>query len=329
MLSKTDSAGFWLYGWDYENRMTSARNRNKIVRYQYDALGRRVLRHGKAVGANAKYTYDGLDVILDDGSDGVIKYQNGLGIDDKLKFTVNGQAKYFLQDRLGSTVGLADSSGTVVSSASYDSFGNSTNNLSTRYQYTGREYDSFTGLYFYRARWYDANLGRFISQDPIGFAGGDVNLFGYVRNNPIKFTDPMGFCPSTNEPCNGQSNPKLWDKPQFGDGPYTKQNPFTSIESGNVTSFWDDPLGTIGNGVGYYCYNFFGKGLFGDLGARGAGGGVPGGGEMLNTLELGPDLYNTLDTVDRRNQDLNDALRCAQGDCSPSPYKKGDGLGWW
>ena len=192
MLSKADTTGFWIYSWDYENRMVTARKQNKIVRYQYDALGRRVLRMGKNIGSTAKYTYDGLDVILDDGSEGIVKYQNGLGIDNKLKMVTNGNAKYFLQDHLGSTVGLVDSSGNITSSASYDSFGNSTNNLSTRYQYTGREKDEFTGLHYYRARWYDANLGRFISEDPIGFAGEDMNLYGYVWNNPAMFRDPRG-----------------------------------------------------------------------------------------------------------------------------------------
>ena len=195
MLSKSDTTGFWIYSWDYDNRMVSARKQNKVVRYQYDALGRRVSRHGKGVGATAKYTYDGLDIILDDGSEGIVKYQNGLGIDNKLKMNVNGNAKYFLQDHLGSTVGLADSSGNITSSASYDSFGNTTTNLSTRYQYTGREKDEFTGLHYYRARWYDANLGRFISEDPIGFAGGDVNLFAYVGNNPLNYKDPSGNHP--------------------------------------------------------------------------------------------------------------------------------------
>lgn len=152
MLSKSDSSGYWIYGWDYENRMTTARKQNKIVRYKYDALGRRVSRLGKGVGATAKYTYDGLDVVMDDGSEGIVKYQNGLGIDNKLKMIANGNAKYFLQDHLGSTVGLTDANGAIVSSASYDSFGNSTNNLTTRYQYTGREKDVFTGLMYYRAR---------------------------------------------------------------------------------------------------------------------------------------------------------------------------------
>jgi hypothetical protein len=48
-------------------------------------------------------------------------------------------------------------------------------------------------LQYSRARFYDAKLGRFISEDPIGFRGGDVNLFGYVGNNPQNFTDPSGL----------------------------------------------------------------------------------------------------------------------------------------
>ena len=193
LLSKSDASGYWIYGWDYENRMTTARKQNKTVRYQYDALGRRISRLGKAVGVTARYTYDGMDVVMDDGSAGIIKYQNGLGIDNKLKVSIDGTAKYFLQDHPGSTAGLTDGNGTLVASANYDSFGNSTNNLTTRYQYTGREEDEFTGLNYYRARWYDANLGRFISEDPIGFRGGDVNLFGYVNNNSVNRKDPLGL----------------------------------------------------------------------------------------------------------------------------------------
>ncbi|MBK8151294.1 MAG: RHS domain-containing protein [Acidobacteria bacterium] len=55
--------------------------------------------------------------------------------------------RYFIADHLGSTNALTDSSGNVTSSASYDSFGNATGNLATRYRFTGREYDDFTGLH--------------------------------------------------------------------------------------------------------------------------------------------------------------------------------------
>ena len=60
------------------------------------------------------------------------------------------------------------------------------------FQYTGRENDG-TGLYYYRARYYSPTLQRFISEDPIGFEGGDVNFYAYVLNNPIRFQDPFGL----------------------------------------------------------------------------------------------------------------------------------------
>ncbi|MCP5005566.1 MAG: hypothetical protein GY941_16755, partial [Planctomycetes bacterium] len=60
------------------------------------------------------------------------------------------------------------------------------------YAFTGREWDEKAGLYYYRARYYDANTGRFIQGDPIGFAGGDVNFYVYVQNNPVNFIDPVG-----------------------------------------------------------------------------------------------------------------------------------------
>jgi len=193
MVSKSEGKELWRYVWDYENRLTIASTRKQTIRYRYDALGRRVQRYFVGGKENAKFIYDGLDVVADDNNGVLTKYQNGLGIDNKLKMTTSGTAKYFLADHLGSTVGLTDASGNVSSSASYDSFGNSTNNLNTRYQFTGREFDNFTGLYFYRARWYDTNLGRFISEDPIGFAGGDVNLYGYVKNKSLSRRDPMGL----------------------------------------------------------------------------------------------------------------------------------------
>jgi RHS repeat-associated protein len=64
--------------------------------------------------------------------------------------------------------------------------------VDTRYRYTGREFDGETGLYYYRARYYDANVGRFIGQDPIGFEAGDANLYRYVENRPIDRIDPSG-----------------------------------------------------------------------------------------------------------------------------------------
>jgi RHS repeat-associated protein len=60
--------------------------------------------------------------------------------------------------------------------------------------YTGREWDKEPGLYYYRARYYDPMEGRFIAKDSIGFRGG-INLYGYVGQNPINYSDPIGLKP--------------------------------------------------------------------------------------------------------------------------------------
>ncbi|MGH9930846.1 MAG: RHS repeat-associated core domain-containing protein, partial [Pyrinomonadaceae bacterium] len=194
LTSKTDASGSWTYTWDYESRLIQAsKSGGATVTYAYDALGRRVQRTSSTSGTT-EFVYDGADVLRDlDGSGATIAdYLNGPGIDNKLRQTISGTASYFLADRLGTTRALTDTSGNIASSLGYDSFGNViSGSASTRYTYIGREGDSYTGLNYYRARWYDSDLGRFISEDPIGFAGG-INLYAYVANDPIRFTDPSG-----------------------------------------------------------------------------------------------------------------------------------------
>jgi len=88
----------------------------------------------------------------------------------------------------------------------YEPFGKTSTTGSSNansYQYTSRENDG-TGFYYYRARYYSPGLQRFLSEDPIGFWGGDVNLYGYVSNDPLGFNDPFGLdknsaCPSVPE----------------------------------------------------------------------------------------------------------------------------------
>ena len=67
-----------------------------------------------------------------------------------------------------------------------------TGTSSNPYQFTGRENDG-TGLYYYRARYYSSALSRFISQDPIGLGGGDLNFYTYAGNSPANQSDPSGL----------------------------------------------------------------------------------------------------------------------------------------
>jgi RHS repeat-associated protein len=81
----------------------------------------------------------------------------------------------------------------VVEQITYDAFANSSGSAYTRYTYTGREFDTDTGLYYYRARFYDPVVGRFISEYPINFGGRDVNFYAYVKNDHLRFRDPSGL----------------------------------------------------------------------------------------------------------------------------------------
>ncbi len=196
LLSKTDASGTTNFSWNEENQLTQVTLPNGLmVNYKYDGLGRRIQRTTSA-GANERYVYDGSDVLLDLNADWSVAatYLNGPGIDNHLRQTsATTGVSYYLSDHLGSTAGLTGASGNVIETDSYDSFGNSTGSGRTRYGYTGRERDPDTGLLHYRARWYDPQVGRFISEDPVGLAGGDINTYSYVSNSPVDHTDPTGL----------------------------------------------------------------------------------------------------------------------------------------
>jgi len=119
----------------------------------------------------------------------------GLGLDETFTRTDASGASTFLTDALGSTLELADGSGTLKTHYTFEPFGATTTSgamSTTAAQYTGRENDG-TGLYSYRARYYHPQLQRFVSEDPIGFAAGTVNLDVYAGGNPLRYTDPSGL----------------------------------------------------------------------------------------------------------------------------------------
>jgi RHS repeat-associated protein len=99
---------------------------------------------------------------------------------------------------------VVDSNGNTTDTITYDSFGNIASESSPtngdRFKFTGREWDGEIGQYGYRAREFDPRTGRFDSEDPIGFGGGDGNLYRYVRNAPTNATDPTGLQEGEDKP---------------------------------------------------------------------------------------------------------------------------------
>ena len=186
---------------DAENKLVQVDKYNSTptlissVSYAYDGFGRRVKKNVN--GTVTFYVYDNEDIRFETDGTGVVaaEYTHGLGIDEPLAMRRNGQNYYYHTNSLGSITALTDSSKTVVQSYGYDSFGqiiSQTGSITNPYTFTGREYDSETGLYHYRLRTYDPRIGKFISEDPIGIDGG-INLFVYVGNNPVNFVDPWGL----------------------------------------------------------------------------------------------------------------------------------------
>jgi RHS repeat-associated protein len=166
------------------------------VTFKYDSLGRRVQK-SSALGTT-NYLHDGQNLLIetDQGGNTLARYTGADGTDEPVSLFRSGIASYYEWDALSSITSLSDSTGTLVNTYIYDSFGKPTGSTGTRLnpiRYAGRDFDAETGLIYYRARYYDPNIGRFVSQDPIGLRGGN-NTYAYVRNRPTDLTDPSGLC---------------------------------------------------------------------------------------------------------------------------------------
>jgi RHS repeat-associated protein len=184
------------YAWDYENRLTGVTlpGSGGTVSFKYDPFGRRIYKSSST--AISIFAYDGVNLIEETNSSGVAqaRYAQDLNIDEPLAMLRSSTTSYYSADGLGSVTSLTNSSGVNAQTYTYDSFGkptNSTGSITNPFQYTARESDTETGIYYYRARYYDSSSGRFISEDPVRFKSG-LNFFRYVDNNPVDYIDPSG-----------------------------------------------------------------------------------------------------------------------------------------
>ena len=182
--------------YDFENRLIEVEYFGTLAQYKYDPFGRRIEKNVN--GAITRYLYDGPNIVTEyDGAWNVqAQYTYTLEVDDPLTVTQGANTYYYHKDGLGSVVNLTDSVGNSIKSYAYKSFGeiySETGSLVQPFTFTVREYDPESGLYFYRARYYDPRAGRFLTKDPIGFLGGDVNLYRYAANNPVNLVDPEGL----------------------------------------------------------------------------------------------------------------------------------------
>ena len=199
-LSRTDSTGTTNYTWDFQNRLTSVAlpGSGGTISFAYDPFGRRIKKITPSTTSIFAYDGDG-NLVEETNTAGtaVARYvQTTDSVDEPLAMLRGGSASYYHADGLGSVTSLSTSSGSIAQSYTFDSFGNLTaasGSLANPFQYSAREFDSETNLYYYRARYYRPTTGQFISEDPAGFSSDSFNFYDYVSNNPLVFSDPSGL----------------------------------------------------------------------------------------------------------------------------------------
>ncbi len=183
-----------VHTWDSQGHLTR-------VGFGYDGWGRRVRKTVGTVTTRFLWDGDALLMDLDSAGNRVAEYTYYPGVDNPhsvLRHDRGDTTFYYVKDLPGNITGLVRRTATgvaVANSYDYTPFGDAATgegDVPNRLLYAAREWDTETQLYYNRARYYDAAVGRFVSEDPIGLAGG-INPYVYADNDPLDERDPSGL----------------------------------------------------------------------------------------------------------------------------------------
>jgi RHS repeat-associated protein len=207
----THLGGVQRYWYDANGNVIRRINFGLDVTYSYDAENRLV---GVSGSRTATFTYDGDGKLVKmqvgstyvaiagphyqhSGSTGTKYYYAG---SVRLAERIGSTLYWLLTDHLGSTAVTTDAGGAYVTELRYLPYGRpryNPGNQKADYRFTGQRWQNEIGLYHYGARWYDHLIGRFLQPDPLVPEPGNpqaLNRYAYVRNNPLRYTDPSGHC---------------------------------------------------------------------------------------------------------------------------------------
>ncbi|BBH44889.1 hypothetical protein KU43P_13660 [Pseudomonas sp. KU43P] len=197
------------FAYDCENRLVRAETwvEGRLERtghYRYDSLGRRVAKHAEIDGVveQKRFLWQGLRMLREEMPGQSILYLYEPGSYAPLARVDNAEGKkqeiyYFHNDQIGTPLELSTREGEIVWQAAYRSWGAiehlSTSKIQQNLRFQGQYFDLETELHFNTFRYYDQNIGRFITQDPIGLAG-SINFYQYA-SNPLGWSDSLGLSP--------------------------------------------------------------------------------------------------------------------------------------
>ncbi|MNO31387.1 tRNA3(Ser)-specific nuclease WapA precursor [compost metagenome] len=191
------------YTYDLQNTLTSVTKGGSTTSFKYYADGLRFMKTNGNTQTQVNYNLKGEVISQEKIVSGVFVEQANFVRGDRVLVKKDKKASkdyYYLYNGHGDVVQIVDTSGAVINNYTYDEWGNITSQVegtSNSFKYTGEVYDAESGLYYLRARYYDPSMGRFLNEDTVeGQINNPLtqNLYTYVGNNPLKYTDPSGKC---------------------------------------------------------------------------------------------------------------------------------------
>jgi len=199
LVNKTTGSGVTEYAYSSRGELLQVKLPDgRVIEYIHDPLGRRIAKlvNGAII---EKYFWHGLTQLLAiyDGSNNLIMRFEYTDSRMPLAMTSGGSVYYLTYDQVGSLRVISDATGNVAKRIDYDSFGNiigdSNPGFAVPFGFAGGLHDRDTGLVRFGFRDYESDIGRWSAKDPVGFWGGDIDLYGYCLSDPINWLDSVGL----------------------------------------------------------------------------------------------------------------------------------------
>ncbi len=220
------------YRFDGLGRMVGSSDVNHDVTHVLDAIGRPIRISGSGAPVRLLWDGDRLAATLDEQANVDMRFIDS-GRGPCPEALIRDGVEYLLvTDHLGSVRTVVDAQeGHVVQTIAYDALGRPTINTAPGWQpfgFAGGLHEHVGGVVRFQARTYDPFIGRFLSRDPLGFAGGQVNLYQYALGDPINNSDPTGLLVGPSGEVHVAKDEFLGKRPLSMDHAYLRSSTWTS-----------------------------------------------------------------------------------------------------